>query len=350
MIIQLIQYLRHAILLNPSSALRSIILLAAVLAYGTTGFLYFELSENPDLGWSDGLWYTLVTMTTVGYGDFFPKTTAGRYLIGWPIMFFGIGILGYALSMIAATLVSEKAKELKGMATFSLNNHLVIFNFPGLPVIERILEELHLDTAFGRERRVVLIDDDLEELPVELQKLGIHFIKGNPTRDETLKRASIDQATHAIILCKNPGNSNSDNLNVSITLAIEGRNRKVNTVVECTDPATAELLRKAGCDRIVCTSRFGASFLSQELLNPGVQELIDDLLSSRQGHQLYFIPFRGTQAPFSQIAATCAGQGHLTLGVSNSHGTIVNPPPDHMVKEGDRIVTVGSSRIASLSV
>lgn len=350
MIIQLLRYVRHALLVNPSSVMRIVVLLVAMLAYGTTGFLFFELSENPDLGWSDGLWYTIVTMTTVGYGDFFPKTTAGRFLVGWPVMFFGIGILGYALSLIAAALVTEKAKELKGMTTLSLTGHLVIFNYPGITMIERVLEELRLDASFGRERQVVLVDEDLAELPEELQRLHIRFVRGNPTRDETLRRASIDHASHAIILSRNPGDSASDNLNVSITLAIEGRSRRVNTVVECIDPATEELLRKAGCDRIVCTSRFGANFMSQELLNPGVQELVHDLLSSKEGQQIYFIPLERSPALFGDVAAACARQGHLALGVSGSGGTRINPPADSSLGAGDRVITVGPRRINSLSV
>lgn len=349
MIIQLLRYFMKSFFLNPTEIIRLMVFLAAVLAYGTTGYLYFELPQNPDLTWTDGLWYTIVTMTTVGYGDFFPKTNAGRFLVGWPVMFFGIGLLGYALSFIASTLVTAKTKELKGMTSFRLSGHLVIFNFPGLSIVERVVEELSLDPAFEGHKHIVLIDETLQELPAELLKRGLHFVRGNPTRDETLQRASIDTASHAVILSREPGNPASDNLNISIALAIEARNRKVDTVVECIDPAAEELLRKTGCDRIVCTSRFGANFLSQELLNPGVQAVVEDLLSARGGQQIYFVPLERGVASFGEIAGACARSGHLTLGVSTASGVRINPPADATFQSGDRVITIGSARLKGIS-
>ncbi|MHB8811131.1 MAG: potassium channel family protein [Desulfobulbaceae bacterium] len=91
---------------------------------------FFESPGNPELCWSDGLWYSLVTMTTVGYGDFFPETAAGRFLVGLPLMLVGIGLLGYALSVIATVLVTAKNKEIKGMSNFKGEGHLVIINHP----------------------------------------------------------------------------------------------------------------------------------------------------------------------------------------------------------------------------
>ena len=340
------QYFLKYLVRNPPAPFRILALLFVILAYGTTGFLYFELSANPDITWLDGLWYTVVTMTTVGYGDFFPKTTGGRFLIGWPVMAFGIGLLGYALSLIAAAFVTAKTKEMKGMASFSLKDHIVFFNFPGTSKVIRLIEELFLDPLMGKHVSVVIVDDELDELPAELVKLGAHYVRGNPVRDETLTRACIDHARHAVILSKNAAAS-SDSLNVTIALAVEGRSRKVNTVVEIVDPASEELLKKAGCDKIVCTSRFGAQFLSQELLNPGVQDVVHDLLSARGGQQFYFIVVR-QKATFGELADRCRQKGHIALGVATGDSIRLNIGEAASLNPGDRMITIGPSRIEYL--
>lgn len=344
----LLSYFLKNMVRNPPVPLRLAALMLAVLLYGTTGFLYFELPANPDLTWLDGLWYTLVTITTVGYGDFFPKSMGGRFLVGWPVMLFGIGLLGYALSVVAAALVTSKTREVRGMAGFKLKDHLVLFNFSGLAKIERVLDELALDPSVGSSMPVVLVDEALEELPVELQKRGVHFVRGNPTRDETLQRAGIDLARHAVVMTRNQADTGSDHLNVSIALAIEGRCKRVNTVVECVDPASEELLRKAGCDRVVCSSRFDAQFLSQELLNPGIQEVLGDLLTLTRGQQLYLVPISGEDC-FEALSSRCRDRGHIALGISCPDGEVVmNPPGKERVSNGCRLVTIGSSRLAGI--
>lgn len=336
-----------SVLRNPPVPFRLFVLIFAVLVYGASGFLYFEFPANADLTWSDGLWYTVVTMTTVGYGDFFPKTLGGRFLVGWPVMFFGIGLLGYALSVIAAALVTSKTKEMRGMSSFSLKNHLVIFNFPGAAKLQRLLDELSLDPIFREHKQVVLVDEHLEELPTEMVKRNIRFVRGNPVRNETLSRASMSYADHALILSRNENDPASDNLNVSIALAIEGFNRKVDTVVEIVDSASAELLKKTGCDRIVCTSRLGAYFLNQELVNPGVQEVIEDLLSAEKGQNIYLVAVSRPQ-PMDEIEKQCRQKGHLVLGIRTADRVLLNPGPNTTAKSGDKIITVGASRIDGL--
>jgi voltage-gated potassium channel len=340
----ILQIFNKKLLRNPPATLRVLALMAALLLYGTTGYLYFELPGNPDLTWADSFWYTVVTLTTVGYGDFFPKSMGGRFLVGIPIMTFGIGLLGYTLSLIAAVLVTSKTKEIKGMSAFKFKDHLVVFNFAGVAKIERVLEELVLDSAFGKST-VVLVDEELEELPAELQKRGLHFVRGNPTRDETLQRANVENARHAVILTRNATDPASDHLNVAIALAVEGRCRDVITVVECIDADSEELLRKAGSDRIVCSSRFDAHFISQELLNPGIQDVLSELLTTTHGQQFYLVPI--TRAGrYADLAQICRNQGHLPLGISHpDKGLNMNPEGELSVAAGTSMITIGAQRL-----
>jgi voltage-gated potassium channel len=347
----ILRRLFHDVVTHPPMMMRAAILIASILLYGTTGFLYFELPGNPDITWQDALWYCLVTITTVGYGDFFPKTNAGRFLVGVPLLLLGIGLLGFLLSVVATSLITSRNKELKGMSQANFAKHVVMIHFPGVAKLLRLLDELAHDPAIGSGSRFVLIDRDLEELPPELAKREVLYVRGDPTRDETLKRAGIDSASHAIVLVRPPGDATSDALNVAVTLAIEARTRHVNTVVECVDPATEELLRKAGCDRIVCAGRFETLYVSQELLNPGVQDVLADLLSTGEGQQFYLTPVTvGEGAVFSKVRDAAAQAGHVALGVRRANANHLNVAHDFKVTSGDLAITIGERRLERLAI
>lgn len=343
----MIRHLGRRMFLHPPAALRVAILIFAVLLYGSTGFLYYELPQNPDLTWLDGCWWAVVTVTTVGYGDLSPQSLGGEFIVAMPLMFFGIGLLGYVLSLLATALIEAKNKELHGMSDFKLKNHLVLINFPSEGKVMRVLQELERDSAFDTTRDIVLIDEALEELPAAIRKRGVRFIRGNPTRDETLSRASLDSASHALVLVREPGDPKSDNRNIAIALAIEARAGHVFTVTECVDIGTQELLRKAGSDGIVCNSRFDAHFVSHELLNPGVQEVVAELTTNLKGSQIYLTRYTGEETTFQQIQQRCHDQGHIAIGIRSGR-SLINPNDSDKVATGDRVITVGRARLRRL--
>ena len=231
---------------------------------------------------------------------------------------------------------------------------VVMYDIHGNPIA--------LDTVLADARRPAPVDEywvlgDLvaqgfEPVPM-LERLtalpNLRFVRGNPARDETLSRASLDSATYAVVLSKNPADPRSDDLNVAITLAIEARSKKVHTVVECVDFSTQELLRKAGCDGIVCTSRFDAHFLSHELLNPGIQEVVEELTTNARGQQIYITRFDGKKhKKFSDLAELCREQGHMAIGVRNGSTMQINVSPDTAVEPGDHVITIGATRLSAL--
>ena len=328
--------------LHPPPMARAAILLCAVLGYGTTGYVYFELPAKPELGFADGLWWSIVTLTTVGYGDYFPASPGGRFLVALPLMMCGIGLLGYVLSVAAASLVDTKNKEIRGMSTLDLRGHLVVVNFPELGKVERVIRELRHEDALGDRLPIVVIDEDLEELPAELQAAHVHYIRGNPARDATLQRACIDESSQAIILSKRSGDAHSDHQVLAVTLAIEARTPGVITVVECVDPETEELLRKAGCDHVVCTTRFDAAFLASEARSPGTQDVIDDLLTNH-GQQLFFTEIVAGTKDFASEAAAAKTRGHLAIGVRRDKHSHLNLDNAYVLKQGDAIITIGAT-------
>ena len=334
---------------NVPQAVRIGALLLVVLSYGTVAFVVFERPAKPELGFADGLWWAIVTMTTVGYGDISPASWQGRFLVAFPLMMTGIGLLGYVLSLATTTLVDTKNKELRGMSTHHLDGHIVIANFPSLGKVTRIVDELRAETAFGEHATILLIDEDLLELPPELARRKVAFVRGNPARDATLARAAIERAEHAIVLAKNPGNPHSDDHCLAITLAIEGRTPRVRTVVECLEIESEELLRKAGADSIVCTARFESHFLTTETLSPGVQEVVEDLLSALDGQQLYFTTWSEGGSNFEAIVGRSKRHGHIAIGVRRDKRVTLNVASAFEVRSGDDIVTIGPKPLGTFS-
>ena len=110
----LLLYQKSSRIINARSS-QIVLLFVTLMLYSTTGYMYFELPENPDLTWVDAFWWSIVTMTTVGYGDFFPVSIWGRILIGFPTMLLGVGILGYMLSLVATAMLESKMLEANGI-------------------------------------------------------------------------------------------------------------------------------------------------------------------------------------------------------------------------------------------
>ena len=92
------------------AAFLTILLTILVLTVASVLVLQFE-SKSPDANITSGgdaLWYSIVTITTVGYGDFYPVTAAGRVTAMF-IMFMGVGIIGALASILASMLVGSSA-------------------------------------------------------------------------------------------------------------------------------------------------------------------------------------------------------------------------------------------------
>ena len=327
-----------------SDSMRNMFLLmAALVAYATSGYMYFELPADPKLTWIDAFWWSIVTMTTVGYGDFFPSSLWGRVLVGFPTMILGVGMLGYILSIAATTLMETRMRKAKGMSSIHFTGHILVCNAGRLDRNLEIIQEVRRDSATA-DAEIVFVDDTLDELPAEMQKQGIHFVRGDPAREDVLLQANIMESRAVLVQAAHTDPAISDVVNLKIVLTAENISRDIVTIAECMDPANEEYLIRAGCDSVVCISGLTGQMMVQELQDPGVGSIISELTSNIHGKQFYLVDLPKDWDTYRHVLDKYRDGKTLPVGIRRNTGNIILPEADFKLEPGDRIILVSSGR------
>ena len=194
---------------------------------------------EPDISLIDSIWWSIVTLTTVGYGDFSPVTAGGR-LIAVIIMFFGIGLLGMLSATLASVLISKRLRENKGMTSYNFQDHIVLCEWNHRA--RAILKELRAD-SHTQDTPVVLIAD-IDEKPVDDPDL--YFIKG-AVNDDALAKAGAAQAGTVVILGDDQLEETARDAKVVLsTLTVESICPDAYTVVELVDDERVQVTAEYG--------------------------------------------------------------------------------------------------------
>lgn len=269
-----------------------------IIVIGTLGFFIFEVLLSPEgantpkevlNGLSDSFWWTCVTLTTVGYGDYTPKTLMGR-ASGIFVMFAGIVALSLITAIIASILVERKIREDKGLESVNLTQHIVICGWnehgPDILTVIKQAEDSPKIVALINE----LEEDHINEIKYKNRgDLEIHFIKGDFVNESVLERANIPECNSVILLSDTSGKrdrSKSDERVILATLAIKNMAEKVRVTAELLDGENESHLRRAKADEIIVRGRYSSFFLAHSALNPGVLSLMEGILSIDKKHQI----------------------------------------------------------------
>lgn len=317
---------------------RVALIIIFVIFAGSTAFVYFE----KDAKFIDALWWSVVTLTTVGYGDISPSTIGGR-AVGMGVMFLGIGFLGVLTATIATFFIENKFQENRGMKSISATDHFIIcgWNFRG----DEIVEELRADPKSSSISLVVIAD--ITEKPVDDPDL--HFIRGE-VNQKILKKAKLEQAQVVIILSDDHLDSYArDAKTILNTLTIKNMNPSVYTCVELMDSKNVEHCRMAKADEIIVVGELSTNLLVQAALDHGITRMISELVSNRYGKDIFKIklPHHLTDHTFFDVLCEMKKKyGILCLGVENSRGKnlITNPECDYRMKQDDQLIVIADQR------
>ena len=247
------------------------------IAGNTLSFYFFDRGAHPDLTIWDSFWYSVISITTIGYGDFSATTLGAR--VGTAVFIVVIGLIAFttAVGMSVDWIVDLRQKERTGMSNLRAKGHLILVNFPNELRVRQIINEFTRDKQH-RDREIIIVTDQIDQLPFSIE--NVLFVRGSPLEEETYERCNIKEARQAIVLSSSYDDPRSDSLVASIAFLIEHVNPEMSLIVETLDPKHAVLFNVSKRVSQVYTLQVANNLLVQEAQDPGVNLLTQAITSN----------------------------------------------------------------------
>ena len=181
------------------------------------------------------LWWAIVTMTTVGYGDFAPVSIPGR-LLAILIMFTGIILVALVTGTISSIFTTKRIMEGKGLEKISKENHIIICGWN-----PNILGLIHGFLNSSSNKDIVLINDEpqdkIDSIMSGVPKNNVQYVRGDYSLDSILNKADTTKAKYVLIL--NDSSNNQDEKVILTTLTIKKLSPTIRVVVTICIKGTA---------------------------------------------------------------------------------------------------------------
>ncbi len=299
-----------------------VVVTLVVVLLSAAGVFYFEslrLDANIHSLW-DGIWWAVVTMGTVGYGDKYPVSTGGR-TVGLVLIFFGVGLMSLFTATIASLFVERKIKEGKGLETVKEKDHLVMCGWN--EYTESVL--LGLKTyGVGSSLPIVLINelsvDEVDVLRLKYGKYNLRFLRGDFVHEDVLVRANIGKARFAVIMADMSGNHPRDRVDERTTLAvltIKSIAPRIKTIAELVDGENRPHLKRAHVDEIIVRGEHVGALLAGAVNSPGLPKIVSSMLSLGDTDKLWRveIPRSYVGRTFKELSDFYGNQHAILIGL-----------------------------------
>jgi voltage-gated potassium channel len=270
-----IKQFRHVFLEKKFEFLTLGIMFFMAIAFGSTIiFIYEGAGVNPNIhNYFDAIYWSVITISTVGFGDISPVTIQGRVATLFLVVG-GMGVIAFSTSIVT-TALSEKLLILKeekviGEAN-SLDDFIIICGFGRMGKV--------LANEFLKVKQKFLIIDQDDETFKHADTQKFLAVKGDATDSSLLKSIGINAGGATTIIAI----TDDDAVNLSIILTARSLNPNIRIIARANNTDAKEKLLLAGASEVILANEITALVASEYIGQPVAFEAIDDILLNSEG-------------------------------------------------------------------
>jgi voltage-gated potassium channel len=310
------------------------LLLLLVISIGVIGYMQID-----DFHFVNALYMTVITVSTVGFGEVKELSDAGKLFTSGLILA-SLVVLGYAISVLTQKLIHSQlsffyASNNKKRRSKKMEKHIIVVGYGrnGKQVIEELI---------SRKMKVVVVDKN-HSIVINNMGMPATFIEGDATEDEILIKAGIKSARSLITTLPN----DADNLYVVLTARSLKHDLKI--ISRASSESSERKLRMAGVDSVVMPERVGGAHMATLIAQPDIVEFLEQLtIHSDIPTQLSEImcnelPANLINKPIKEIGFR-AKSGANIIGFKTASGEfIINPTPDTKLIPNSKLFVLGTN-------
>ncbi|WP_338046113.1 ion transporter [Persephonella atlantica] len=284
------------------------------------------------------IYWGIVTISTVGFGDIHPVSDAGRFLTSIMISG-GVVIVATMTGAFSAALVNRllvlKEGELK---MEKLEKHIVICGWN--ETAEEIVEQI-INLKIDKEKPVVIVTNvPKKEFEIELPR-DIFYKKGDFIHEHILLEVGIDKAEHVVIVAEREEGLSERNIDARTALAtmlVKNLNPDANIYVEVLLDEDADIFTKRiNIKEIIIHGQIIGKIMFSSILNPGATTLMKSLVDKEKGIQKVKVEDVGKFESFGNLLSYARQYNYLPIAIEREGETIINPPDDFPVRDTDYV-------------
>ena len=306
-----------------------------VILVGGLAIYITEESSNENINnLFDAIYWSFITITTVGYGDISPVTEIGR-VISFVIVILGITMISFATSVIVSAF-SEKLSELKEerVAEYisSSDEFLIICGYGQISkVFLKLLKE--------DKRKYIILDKNRDKVEEAIND-GHDAICEDASRYEVLNRLYNENAKITLLAL-----TGSDIENIYISLTAKSVSKDILVIARSSSASLHKKYIRAGADRVVLPTEIASSMMVASILHPTMYKAINAILNSKDVAKVDEIHISKDSNLYNKSIKEVNFKSYklILFGVQNGlNGTFkFNPSKDYVLKERDIIVLMG---------